>query len=384
MRCVSLFSGCGGLDLGLETAGFETVLAVDNWDKSAASYYLNRPKVPFFCGSVAELTGPIMRKLSSDKAIPGIDLLVGGPPCPPYSKSRFYQKSKPRALNDEVGQVTMEGYLKALRLLRPRAFLLENVAGMAYRVHGEALQHLTSVAEGLGYNCKWRVVNAANYGVPQIRERFIMVGMLNGFFEFPEQTHSSSDSRSKTKEFDHLPQWRTAGEVLFDLDTEENADDTGHFAGGKYNKLLKYIPPGENYLFFTKERGHKKPVFKWRSRYWSFLLKLSPDMPSWTIQARRSNNMGPFHWRNRILRIEEVKRLQTFPDDWKLAGRIEDQWRQLGNAVPPLLSFALGKALAEQLNSLPRRKPKRKIRTNLSSARSSEGRATPEVNQRGR
>lgn len=78
-------------------------------------------------------------------------------------------------------------------------------------------------------------------------------------------------------------------------------------------------------------------------------LKLGPDLPSWTIQARRSNNMGPLHWRNRILRIEEVKRLQTFPDDWKLTGTIERQWRQIGNAVPPLLAETLGNALADQL-----------------------------------
>ena len=143
--------------------------------------------------------------------------------------------------------------------------------------------------------------------------------------------------------------WRTAGEFINDLDTEENADDTGHFAGGQYHDLLEQIPPGDNYLFFTKKRGYPNPIFGWRKRYWSFLLKLSPDMPAWTIQARRSNNMGPFHWRNRILRLEEVKRLQTFPDDWQLSGRLEEQWRQVGNAVPPLLAYCLGKAIAQQL-----------------------------------
>jgi DNA (cytosine-5)-methyltransferase 1 len=137
--------------------------------------------------------------------------------------------------------------------------------------------------------------------------------------------------------------------VISDLDTEENADDTGHFAGGKYHDLLVQIPPGENYLYFTKERGHPSPLFVWRSRYWSYLLKLSPDLPSWTIQARRSNNIGPFHWRSRILRIAEVKRLQTFPDAWHLAGTLEQQWRQVGNAVPPLLAYHLGRSINEQL-----------------------------------
>ena len=101
--------------------------------------------------------------------------------------------------------------------------------------------------------------------------------------------------------------------------------------------LLPLIPPGDNYLFFTAERGYPNPIFKWRSRYWSFLLKLSPDKPSWTIQASFSNNQGPFHWKNRFLRIPEIQRIQTFPDTYVFKGKFADQWRQIGNAVPPLL-----------------------------------------------
>ncbi|HTU18667.1 MAG TPA: DNA cytosine methyltransferase [Gemmataceae bacterium] len=342
MRCVSLFSGCGGLDLGLEQAGFTIVLAVDNWGRAAESYAANRPNTPFYKGSVNDLTLSLMKNVSNRGIAEGVDLLAGGPPCPPYSKSRFYRKNKPRALADKLGQETMAGYLQVLRFLKPRTFLLENVAGMAYKVHRQALELLETTACELGYKTTWRVLNAADYGVPQIRERFFMVGMRDAQLDFPPPTHCQEGSGDR-------PRWRTAGEAINDLDTEENADDTGHFAGGQYNHFLKQVPPGDNYLFFTKERGHPNPVFGWRKRYWSFLLKLSPNLPSWTIQARRSNNMGPFHWRNRLLRIEEVKRLQTFPDDWHLAGRIEEQWRQVGNAVPPLLAYHLGKALAEQL-----------------------------------
>jgi DNA (cytosine-5)-methyltransferase 1 len=86
-------------------------------------------------------------------------------------------------------------------------------------------------------------------------------------------------------------------------------------------------------------------------------------MPSWTIQARRSNNMGPFHWRSRILRVEEVKRLQTFPDDWQLAGTIESQWRQVGNAVPPVLADALCNAIANALSKVPASRPPRRAKT---------------------
>ncbi|MDA9264474.1 DNA cytosine methyltransferase, partial [Saprospiraceae bacterium] len=102
------------------------------------------------------------------------------------------------------------------------------------------------------------------------------------------------------------------------------------------------------YLFFTEERNHPDPIFKWRSRYWSFLLKLSPDRPSWTIQASHSNNMGPFHWNNRFLRISEIKRIQGFQDKHIFLGSYKEQWRQVGNAVPPQLSEVFANELIKQ------------------------------------
>lgn len=346
MKAVSLFSGCGGLDLGLERAGFRIALANDITPRCAESHAANRPDTPFYLGSVEDLTTRRLKSLLGSD-FDDIDLVAGGPPCPPFSKSRFYRKDKPRALKDPVGEVTMNGYLSVLKSLRPTAFLLENVPGLAYRVHRDALDHILERAGKLGYTCVWQVINAADYGVPQIRERFFLVGMRGMRFTFPEPTHSK-DSRIGTL-FSRTKPWVGVGSVLADLDTDENASDEGHFAGGAFHEQLRQVPPGDNYLFFTRERGHPKPLWRWRSRYWSFLLKLSPDMPSWTIQARRSNNMGPFHWRNRILRIEEVKRIQTFPDDWKLAGTVEEQWRQAGNAVPPQLAEKMGRSLIDQM-----------------------------------
>lgn len=341
-RCLSLFSGCGGLDLGVRNAGFRVVFATDNDKRCAESHALNFPESEFLLAPIEEVQGSTIEHVLEEP----LDLLVGGPPCPPYSKSRFYRQDKPRALNDPVGDATLAGYLRVLTAARPRAFLLENVSGFRYKVHAEALELLETTAAELGYSTTWSVLNAADFGVPQIRERFFMIGMRDKKPVMPSPTHSKSPPEGSG-----LLPWVTAGTALNDLDTPENADDEGHFAGGQFHEQLCEIPPGDNYLYFTEKRGHPNPIWEWRSRYWSFLLKLSPEMPSWTIQARRSNNMGPFHWRNRILRIEEVKRLQTFPDDWALAGNIEQQWRQVGNAVPPLLAQALGTAIATQLHS---------------------------------
>jgi DNA (cytosine-5)-methyltransferase 1 len=343
------------LDLGLRRAGFTIVLANDINRQCADSHRVNFRDVPFFEGSISDLTQIKAREVSEGGIDQQVDLLAGGPPCPPFSKSRFYRKEKPRALEDPVGSESLTGYLKTLEWLAPRAFLLENVAGLAYKVHKEAFDLIATTAERLGYAISWRILNAANYGVPQIRERFFMIGTRGQRFVWPEPTHTTQQ-RDDLFSFGKEP-WRTAGDAIGDLDSDEMADDDGHFAGGQFHNLLREIPPGDNYLFLTAKRGHPSPRFLWRSRYWSFLLKLSPDLPSWTIQARRSNNMGPFHWRNRILRIEEVKRLQTFPDDWFLAGTIEQQWRQVGNAVPPLLAEALGNSLSSSLVNAESERP---------------------------
>lgn len=341
--CISLFSGCGGLDLGIEAAGFRVAVASDADATCADTYKLNFPSVPYVVGKIGGISTSAL--LQAGGLLAGeVDLLVGGPPCPSFSKSRFYRTEKPRALEDPVAAETVGGYLRVLADVRPKAFLLENVKGLAYGVHKEALDHIVSAAEGLGYSTTVHIVNAADYGAPQIRERCLVVGSLGGHVQAPKATHSKEPIAGK-----RLKLWVTAGDVLSDLDTDDMANDEGHYAGGQHNDLLKGIPPGENYLFYTEERGHPNPLFKWRSRYWSFLLKLSPARPSWTIQAKRSNNMGPLHWRNRILRIEEVKRLQTFPDSFLLAGNVEKQWRQIGNAVPPILAKKFGMAIKKHL-----------------------------------
>ena len=136
----------------------------------------------------------------------------------------------------------------------------------------------------------------------------------------------------------------TCGEVLKEFDNIKDYEKEQK-PGSKHHNLLKDIPPGSNYLFYTEKKGHPNPLFKWKSRYWTFLLKLTPDRPSWTIQASFSNNQGPFHWRNRFLRIEEIKRIQTIDDDYEIIGDFKEQWRQVGNAVPTKLAEILAKKI---------------------------------------
>jgi DNA (cytosine-5)-methyltransferase 1 len=336
LRIASVFSGVGGIDLGFEQHGFKTVFATDYWSVACNSIQLNFPESEVICDDIANID---FKKIKNKQG--GIDGLVGGPPCPPFSKSRFYIKEKKRGIDDIDGYTSIINYFRALEELDPKFFFFENVQGFVFKPHKSALELVESESNRLGYKIFHKVLNAADYGVAQTRQRFICVGVKKTMndFKFPNPTHSNPE-----KKIDKTKNWVTCGDILSDIDFNLPEDEKMQ-AGSKHKELLKLIPPGDNYLFFTKERGHPDPIFKWRSRYWSFLLKLSPNRPSWTIQASHSNNMGPFHWKNRFLRIEEIKRIQTFKEGHILTGSFKDQWRQVGNAVPPKLAEVIAKEI---------------------------------------
>ena len=147
-----------------------------------------------------------------------IDVLVGGPPCPAYSKSRFYRKDKKRALEDE-NSFTLYEYFRALDEIRPKVFFFENVFGFVYKPHKAAFDLLVNKADELGYNITYKVVNTANYGIPQTRERFLCVGVRKDFsskFVFPEETHYNPEKFPEG--VDNKKPWTTCREAIGDLD----------------------------------------------------------------------------------------------------------------------------------------------------------------------
>jgi DNA (cytosine-5)-methyltransferase 1 len=260
---------------------------------------------------------------------------------------------------DDPRADTLTGYLRILRDARPRTFLLENVYGLAYEGKDEGLRYiLDGIAQinretGAGYKVSWKVINCAEHGVPQIRERLFMIGSRDGReFKFPEARYCDA-KRLQDDLFSTREPYRTAWDALGDL-PEPNLD--GLRIGGKWGDLLPSIPEGENYLWHT-DRGGGSPLFGWRTRYWSFLLKLSKQLPSWTVQAQPGSAIGPFHWKNRRLTFQEMCRLQTFPDGLSIeCGRTEMQ-RQLGNAVPSLIAEIFAREIRTQLLGCPLKSP---------------------------
>lgn len=378
LKVVSLYTGAGGLDLGLEAAGFRTTVAVEYDSTACLTLMKNRnTKRPW---TVLERS---IHDVSSDELMHhgGIAkgeaaLLVGGPPCQPFSKSAYWARGDTKRLDDPRAD-TLSAYLRVLRDVQPHAFMLENVFGLTYKGKDEALSLLRDTvrringAHGLNYSFEWRVINTADYGVPQIRERFFLVGIRNGRrFQFPSPTHTNRaplDSMNRgikgrsqraifdESQFTDLIPWTNAWDAIGDLNDIEHP---GLQVTGKWADLLPSIPEGLNYLHHT-DRGDGLPLFGWRTRYWSFLLKLAKNKPSWTIQAQPGAGIGPFHWKSRRLSIDEMKRIQTFPDDYEIVGGFTEAQRQLGNAVPSLVAETLGRALLEQVFD---RKPKSRSR----------------------
>lgn len=351
LKAISLFTGLGGLDFGFEAAGFETRVALEYNSVACQTLRLNR--------GWQILEGDI-HSISSDKILetaclqPGeADVLFGGPPCQPFSKSGYWSSGDSLRLNDPRAD-TLTAYLRVLRDTRPKTFLLENVYGLVYKGKDEGLRHLLEGIDeineltGSNYKVNWKVLNSADFGVPQMRERVFLIASRDGTeFNFPMATHS--DQGQQNLNGDTLP-WKTCWDALADL--EEPDLEPGLIVGGKWGELLPTIPEGQNYLWHTN-RGGGKQLFGWRTRYWSFLLKLAKNRPSWTIQAQPGTAVGPFHWKNRRLTPQEMCRLQTFPDGLEFnCGRTEIQ-RMVGNAVPSLLSEVLAHEIRSQLLGLP-------------------------------
>lgn len=346
LKSISLFTGIGGLDFGFEAAGYETRVALDFDPVACATVRLNRDW-PVLEAPIGEISSELILKTAQLK--PGeADILIGGPPCQPFSKSGYWARGDSRRLSDPRAD-TLTEYLRVLRDTRPKAFLLENVPGLAYRGKSEGIQALKAGVEeinrdlGTNYTVEFRALNSADYGVPQLRERVFIIGSTAGKrFKFPAQTHFRSDSEEALA---GRETHRTTWDALADLPPVN--DNASLRVKGKWADLLPSIPEGHNYLWHT-DRGGGVPLFGWRRRYWNFLLKLAKDKPSWTIQAQPGPATGPFHWENRKLSARELCRLQTLPDGLRFECGHADIQKMVGNAVPSAVAEILAREVAAQ------------------------------------
>lgn len=331
---LSLFSGAGGFDLGACLAGLRVRLATDA--NRHALDALECSGVPDWLldGDIDDLMESGSLREAWGKGAPRI--IFGGPPCTGFSHAGFWLDEK-RNGNDPAVHL-IQRYLDAIAEFRPEAFVIENVPGLAFKTHAGHLQGLINRARRLGYRVSGQILDASQFGIPQARRRLFLVGC-----------------KSVRVDLGTWPPFpcRTAGWALKSIQHSVHSEPDEQLRG-KYRELLRNIPPGNNYIHFTR-RGPGRTVFKYRGRYWSFLLKIDPRAPSPTIPAQRVTFNGPFHWSSRHLRIGELARLQGFPDEISWSEDLSAARLEIGNAVPPLLGAAVIWRVRQALGDAPMR-----------------------------
>lgn len=304
---VSLFAGCGGSSLGYQIAGFSELLAVE-WDAHAVEHLkLNFPSMRVWHGDIANLS--VEECLDITKMAAGeLSLLDGSPPCQGFSTTGKRDDNDPR-------NMLFKEYVRLLRGLRPRAFVMENVTGLIKGKMKLVFSEIFKELRESGYVVQVAVMKASHYGVPQARERVIFLGArsdLNIVPTFPEP----------------LPYIVSAANALYGADTSgtKELSDSG-------KALWRETFPGKNASDSMKIQS-----------YWN-TIKLHPDKPSPTL-CKTNTGASFFHWRfPRSVSIGEAKRLQSFPDEYNFFGSFTEQWARIGNSVPPLLMTAIAKHL---------------------------------------
>ena len=333
IKTLGLFSGAGGLDLGFHDVGFNILETVELESKFVKSQITNQENGKYLQG--ANIICQDIREYEPTD-LPKIDFIIGGPPCQSFS-SAGRRAAGVRGTKDSRGELFWE-YVRILEVLQPKGFLFENVYGLLGAEKGEAIKKIENAFRKVGYNLSYRILDAADYGVPQHRERLIIVGVKEGKFKFPKPTNGVDSKNS----YPHYSASRALESVKIKSEVKEGIN-------GRFGHLLPDVPPGLNYSFFTEKMGHPTPIFAWRSKFSDFLYKADPDMPVRTLKASGGQYTGPFHWENRKFTIEELKRLQTFPDDYEIVGNYGVASKQIGNSVPPQFARVLAISILDQV-----------------------------------
>lgn len=332
IKTLSLFSGGGGLDIAFHDVGFDIVQMVEIEARYVQT--LEKNSLP---GRWLENSKPIcidIRKFFPANDLK-VDFIIGGPPCQTFS-SAGRRAAGVAGTADARGMLFQE-YVRLLKALEPKGFLFENVYGITGANGGEAWQEVRNAFKEAGYKIHFRILDAADYGVPQHRERLFIVGLKEGKYLFPYPTHGPDSP-------DQEP-FYSAGEAVAGADILDA--ETG--IKGRYGHLLEHIPPGLNYSFYTEEMGYPNPIFSWRSKFSDFLYKADPQMPVRTIKAQGGQYTGPFSWDSRRFTLAELKRLQTIPDNYEIVGNRQVCIEQIGNSVPPQLGRMLALSILDQV-----------------------------------
>lgn len=341
INVLDLFSGCGGLSYGFEQAGFNVKFGIDNWADALKTYQHNHKDSKAI---KADLGVKGAKELIDKNNIKDIDFIIGGPPCQGFSIAGH------RDINDERN-LLYKSYLDFIEILEPSGFLLENVPNIMSMGKGAVKENIIEDFTKIGYTVKTKILLASEYGVPQNRRRAFFVGFKNtDSYEFPKKTTdefiNTKDAISDLPDLDledgskypikiqsqYQEEMRNGTKLL------NNHQLTNHTP--KTVRIISLVPDGGNYKNLPEHlKGTRRVNIAW--------TRLNSLKPSFTIDTGHRHH---FHYKfNRVPTVRESARIQSFPDDFVFLGSKTSQYKQVGNAVPPILARELAESIKKYL-----------------------------------
>lgn len=360
-KVFDFFAGCGGFSKGFELAGYDIVVANDNWKPAKETYEYNHKGTQFILKNIEELEPREIANIYNGTP----DVIIGGPPCQGFSLAGL------RQLDDERNRLYRE-FVRMVHEFQPKMFVMENVPGLVKRAKGYFVEQIIRDFKEIGYHVEYQVLKAADYGVPQIRQRVFFIGSRNNEYPiyFPPKTHY--DPNGKLDLFNaNLQEYITLGQAISDLPllddpsylgdeiqeyTKEPENDYQRFMrrnskfvynhiatnhSQKTRDIIRLVPEGKNYKSLPEElRGTRKFNVAW--------TRLDSKVPSYTVDTGHRHHFHP--WADRVPTVRENARIQSFDDSFIFRGSKTSQYIQVGNAVPPLLARAVAQSLMFSLN----------------------------------
>lgn len=344
MNVIDLFCGCGGLSYGFECAGYNILLGIDNDQKALETFELNHKDVRSICGDITQITyEKDIKPIIGDA---NIDVIIGGPPCQGMSLSG------PRKFDDPRNKLYLS-YIRLVSEIHPKAFVIENVPGLVGLFNGQIKDSIIDKFTTMGYNIQYKILCASDYGVPQNRRRVVFVGLQSGTFCFPEPIPETitcemalSDLPPLEKELGtEAAEYYSAPQNEYQLLMRKNSNTVyNHIAANhseRVKKIISLVPDGGNYKDLPGE-------YKNTRNFHVAWTRFNSKLPAPTIDTGHRHH---FHYKyNRVPTVRECARLQSFPDDFIFLGNKTQQFRQVGNAVPPLMAQSIAKQLLNYLD----------------------------------
>lgn len=338
---VDLFCGCGGLSLGFEQEGFNVLVGIDVWQDALDTYKFNRSEDFTLCADLTTLSPSDIRDRIGDKSV---DVIIGGPPCQGFSVAG-------KRIIDDVRNTLYKRFVSFVEYFKPKAFVMENVPNILSMGEGIIKNQILADFERLGYTVSYNVLTASDYGVPQNRRRAVFVGLLSGKdFDFPEPfktpkvTSKEALSDLTESSIDDGELYPNSASSAYQILMRRNSERVYNHTVTEHNeqtkRIIALVPDGGNYKDLPEElRDTRKVHIAW--------TRLNSGRPSFTIDCGHRHH---FHYQwNRVPTVRECARIQSFPDDFVFCKSRTSQYKQVGNAVPPLMAKAIAAKLKEQL-----------------------------------